>query len=294
MMVHYSPTVWAVLREIYECTPAKTSVEHIRQRAVELLKTNDIPKRATIHTKIKKQAWQKIATKQCQLDSAELTDKVAQIRTNITALEQKNSSTLTVNKVVQLEKISERLGLFDERAFVERKSAAVILEHRKRSYKTGLLLDNIAQRMELALEQIQNFASYYDQNPDEFSDMDMAQAYTITLKRYEKIIDGVMAASTLASSATALAKLDFVLYGLNPDDVREPESDKRLIALMSDDTYYAKEQELLRLEEQKIAERMQKIQSGQFEAEVKHQAMQAIQKEQEDSECDDVDFDEIL
>lgn len=291
MMVHYPPTVWAVVREIYECTPAKTSIEQIRQRAVELLKTDDIPKRATIHTKIKKQSWQKVATKQCQLDSAQLADKVAGICSDIKMLEQKNSSTLAVNKAMQLEKLSENLGLFDERAFIERKSAAVILEHRKRSYKTGLLFDNIAQRMELALEQIQNFASYYEQNPDEFENMDMAKVYTIIFKRYEKIIDSVMAVSSLASSATALAKLDFVLYGLNPDDVREPESDKRLISLMSDDTYYAKEQELLRLEEQKIAERMQKIQSGQFEAEVKQQA---VQQERKDLECDDADFDEIL
>lgn len=290
-MVHYPPATWAVLREIYECTPARTSIEGIRQKAMELLGTTELPTRGTISSKLKRQAWQKIAGKQCQLDSKQLADTVANICANIDSLEQKNSSALTVNKAIQLDKMSENLGLFDKRTFMERKTAQVILEHRQRSYKTGLLFDTMANSMEQALGQMLDFANYYADNLDEFGDMDMEQAYAMTFKKYDKIIDGIRAVESLAGSTTALAKLDFVLYGLNPEDVREPESDKRLINLMADEDYYAKEQELLRLEGAKIAERMQAISSGQFEAEVKQQAMQSAQG---DMVYDDTEFVEIL
>lgn len=287
----YPAKTWAVIREIYESMPAKFSIEKIRAKAQEFLPNEKIPSREAIGWQSRQQNWTKTSHKQTKLDSKKLKNSIKELIAMTDECSEKipNQAVATVSN---MEIVIKNENLFQLTAFEKRKSAQVILEHRTRSYKAGLMLDNTVNKLQKQLDILLDFANYFENNPDEFMGMDIETAYNHAHRTYDKLLSTINAVESVSRTVGSLAKMDFVLYGLNPDDTREPDSDKRITSLMNDDEYYKQKQELLRAEGEKIAKRMAMIQSGQLEDEVRQEMITLAQ--QDSDVIDDAEFDEIL
>lgn len=284
----FSAVVWAVIRELYESTPSGFGIEKIRQKAAEFLGDEPMPSYETIRYHIKTKQWQKQVHKQVGLDSKKLKKTIQELTETING--HQGLSNQAVASLANMEIEVRNKNLFSMSAFEKRKSAQVILEHRIRSNKAGLLIDDAIGKLQKQMDILLNFAQYYEDNPDEFLGLDIETAYNNSMRLYDKMISAINASESVVRSAGMLAKLDFVLYGLNPEDTREPESEKRITSLMDDDEYYQKKQALLKAEGERIAQRMQMIQSGQFEEEVQQEMIQLAKNDT----IDDAEFDEIL
>lgn len=289
---HYPAEVWAVIRELYESTPAKFSIKEIREKACELLSNEDLPSRESINRKVLDEKWEKQSHKQTRLETKKLKKRVGEL-IEITEECRKKGSNQEVSTIVNMEIDVKNAQLFKLINFEQRKSGQVILEHRQRSYKTGLFLDDVMGKLHQEMDKMLNFTDYYFENQEEFGQLNIAEAYDVVFRKYDKLLASVSAVESVGRATTALAKLDFVLYGLNPEDTREPESDKRITSLMSDEEYYKKKQELLSEEGERISKRMQMINSGQFEDEVKEQ-MIALANQDKLDDISDAEFDEVL
>jgi hypothetical protein len=98
---------------------------------------------------------------------------------------------------------------------------------------------------------------------------------------------------SLTTSLEKRAKIDFVLYGINPDDTREPDSAKRIFNLDEDKEYYELQEQIALEKQKEIAERMAELSSGVFEQAVRLEAMQKAQQHDLGEVVEDGEFEEI-
>lgn len=285
----YPAQTWAVIRELYESTPAGFSIEKIRKKAKEFLGETKIPSREAISYQTRQKKWQKHAHKQTTLDNEQLALRIQEL-SNMSEQYQQNLSNQATKALVNMHIDVDNAKLYQHNLFEQRKSAQVIYEHRKRSYQAGLMLDDAVSKLQKQMDILLDFPRYYEKHPDEFLGMDLKDAHSSAIRVYDKLVSTINAVESVGRSVGMLAKIDFVLYGLNPEDTRESESQKRITGLMSDDEYYKKRQAMLQDEGERIAKRMAMIQSGQMEEDIR-QEMVSIAKQGND---DDEVFDEIL
>jgi len=291
----YPDAVWICLRELYEASP-KASVSAISTALSEMLDIT-VPSDSAIARRIKKEKWEKLSKKQCKFTSKTLQKK----------MQKKYNENLTASiDVTDLEEGIEELKntqlsvsghgiarLYQEKSFLSRKSANVILDLRRDSYVIGqyhrMLLENL---LDVDFK-IDNFHEYFFSHPKEFQGMAMDEARSLLHINHARITRSIGLIESMTTSLEKRAKIDFVLYGINPDDTREPESDNRIGDLDDDREYYEEQERLSMQKQEEIAERMALLQSGVFEEQVRLEAQKKAAEHDLGEVIEDGEFEEI-
>ncbi|WP_151765738.1 hypothetical protein [Acinetobacter colistiniresistens] len=291
----YSDAVWMCLRDLYEASP-KESIKAIRTALAEMLGV-DVPSESAITRRIKNDGWEKLAKKQCNFSSKTLRKKMQKKYSE-------NNTEVAITTAVEVSlkpsknrQVSAPLAgierVYQEKAFLSRKTADVILSLRKDSYVLGQYQRKLLGDLIEIEYRIDNFMEYYNTFPAEFDGLSPPDARNLLHFNRNRIVSSLGLIESLSTSLEKRARIDFVLYGINPDDTRESDSDNRITDLDEDKEYY-EEQERLSLEKQKeIAERMLKLQSGVFEETVRLEALQKAAKHELPEEIEEGEFDEI-
>lgn len=291
----YPDAVWICLRDLYEASP-KESIKSIRTALAEMLGV-DVPSESAITRRIKNDGWEKLAKKQCNFSSKTLRKKMQKKYSE-------NNAEVAINTAIEVSlkpsknrQVSAPLAgierVYQESAFLSRKTADVILSLRRDSFVLGQYQRKLMGDLIEIEHKLDNFMEYYLTHPKEFEMMSIPDARSLLLLNRNRIVSSLGLVESLSTSLEKRARIDFVLYGINPDDTRESESDNRIVNLDEDKEYY-EEQERQSLEKQKqIAERMLKLQSGAFEEAVRLEAMQKASVHELDEVVEEGEFDEI-
>lgn len=289
----HSAELWFFIRLIYENCLENITLKEILAKAQEYYPDCDMPTFQSLSRRINEENWQKKSNGRLfGLNNQSLIKILLNHREVSKDYQELNNdeqyAVMTVERKTKIDR------LFNERKFHQRKLAGVLLEHRRNNHKASLYYNyKLEQLMEIE-HKLLNFSEYYYANPDEFKDIDFETAFAVQIKNFKLICDGMNIAETMSRAVTNLMKNDFILYGINPDDTREPDTAKRLASLDEDKEFY-EEQERMALENQKrIAERMALLQSGVYEEQVKQQALANARQYEMNSDIEDGDFDEIL
>lgn len=289
----HSAELWFFIRTIYENCLENVTLQQIIDKAQEYFPNDTMPSYKSLSRKINQEKWKKKgAGSLFGLNNQSLIKILLEHRTI-----KKEYNDLKKNERYEMMALEHEVKfekLFSERQFLQRKLSGVIIDHRRNNYKVSVFL---ARKMEQYLEieeKVINFVEYYNNNRDEFGDLDFETAFKIQIKNLQIVADGILSAESMSRTVTNLMKNDVFLYGIVHDDTREPDTSKRLASLNEDVEYYA-EQERLALENQKrIAERMALLQSGVYEEQVRQKALEDARQYEVNSDIDDAEFDEIL
>lgn len=291
----YPEAVWICLRELYEASP-KASVNAISTALSEMLDIA-VPSESAITRRIKKEKWEKVSKKQCKFTSKTLQKK----------MQKKYNENLTVSvEVTSLEGGVDELKnkqlsvsgngiarLYQEKIFLSRKSANVILDLRRDSYVIGqyhrMLIENLLD-VDFKLD---NFNEYFFSYPPELNGMAMDEARVHLNIAHARITRSIGLIESMTTSLEKRAKIDFVLYGINPDDTRDPVSENRITNLDEDREYYEEQERISMDKQEAIANRMALLQSGVFEEQVRLEAMKKAAVHDLGEEIEEGEFDEI-
>lgn len=291
----YSDAVWICLRELYEASP-KASIGSICTALEEMLGV-PVPGETAVRRRIKSESWEKIASKQCNFSSKTLRKKMQKKYSE-------NNIEVSINEVVNIDlKPSKNRGIsapltgiqrvYKEKAFLSRKTANVILELRRDNYVIGQYQRNLVSQLIDTEYQLDNFMDYFNSYPSEFESLGPAEAFAQLKDRHNRISRSLGLVESIFSSLEKRAKLDFILYGINQDDTREPDTQKRIMNLEEDEEYYRQQEEISKQKQKDIAERMALLQSGVFEEEVRLEAMNKAKAHEVDVDAEEAEFDEI-
>lgn len=291
----YPDAVWICLRDLYEASP-KESIKSIRTALSEMLEL-DVPSESAITRRIKNEGWVKLSKKQCNFSSKTLRKKMqkkfSESQAEIAINEVSNISLKpSKNKQVSAP-LTGIERVYQESAFLSRKTAHVILDLRRDSYVIGQYQRDLLNELIEVEFRIDNFRDYFYTYPKEFQGKDLQEAQALLHVKHSRISRSLGLIESLSASLEKRAKIDFVLYGITPDDTRESDSENRIYDLDADKDYY-EEQERISLENQeKIAKRMAQLQSGVFEEAVRLEAMQQAQQHDLGEVIEDGEFEEI-
>lgn len=280
----YSAEVWIFIRIIYENCVQRATIKQIIAKAQEFFPDEAMPSERTVYHRSKKENWQKKNTLR-SLNSGSLIQLYYANREYDLGNREKY-------QMMSLEHEVKAKKLFNEVTFQQRKLASVILDHRRNNYKASEYLNHKLDQLLEIEQKVLDFPRYYNEHPDEFIDIDFDTAFSLQLKNLKIVTDAIYMAESMTRAVTNLMKNDFVLYGVQPDDTREPDTAKRLISLDEDAQYYAEQERIAQENQKRIAERMAMLQSGVYEEQIKQQAMANARQYQVNIE--DAEFDEIL
>lgn len=291
----YPEALWICLRELYEASP-KASVNSISTALSEMLDIA-VPSESAITRRIKKEKWEKLSKKQCKFTSKTLQKKMQKkYNENLTAsvdvsnleegiAELKNTSLSVSGRGIA--------RLYKEKSFLSRKSANVILDLRRDSYVIGQYHRSLLENLLDIDFKIDNFTEYFYSYPSEFMGMALDEARQYLHISHARITRSIGLIESMTTSLEKRAKIDFVLYGITPDDTREPESANRIVDLDENAEYYAEQERISREKQKEIAERMAQLQSGVFEETVRLEAMQQAAQHELNEVIEDGEFEEI-
>lgn len=291
----YPDAVWICLRDLYESSP-KASIQSICTALEEMLGV-PVPSSSAVTRRIKNEEWEKGSKKQCNFSSKTLRKKMQKKYSE-------NQAEVTINEVVNVNlspsknrKISAPLAgierVYKEKAFLSRKTAEVILELRRDSYVIGQYQRKLIGDLIEIEYNIDNFMEYFNTFPKEFEGMALPDARNLLHFNHSRISRSLGLVESLTTSLEKRAKIDFVLYGINPDDTREPDSAKRIFNLDEDKEYYELQEQIALEKQKEIAERMAELSSGVFEQAVRLEAMQKAQQHDLGEVVEDGEFEEI-
>lgn len=291
----YSDAVWICLRDLYEASP-KASIKTIRTALAEMLEV-DVPSESAITRRSKNEQWLKTAKKQCNFSSKTLRKKMQQKYSE-------NNLEVSINQSVSVELQPTKnkrvraplLGMhrvYKEAAFYGRKTANVILELRRDNYVIGQYHRKLLSDLIEVEHNLDNFTDYFMTSPKELENLPEPDARIYLNFKRNRIASSLGLIESLSTSLEKRAKIDFVLYGINQDDTREPDSNLRIVGLDQDKEYFEAQEQLSREKQKDIADRMALLQSGVFEEQVRLEAMSKASQHDVGGEVDDGEFEEI-
>lgn len=283
------------MRDLYQASP-KASISSIRTALAEMLDI-DVPSETAICRRSKSEGWTKTAKKQCNFTSMTLKKKMQQKYNE-------NNTEVAINEVVSIDLKPSRnrrataplqgmRRVYSEAAFLKRKTAEVILGLRKDSYVIGQYQSKLLDDLIEIEHNFDNFNEYFNTFPKEFEGMDEVGAKEYLLFKHSRTCRSLGLVESLTTSLEKRAKIDFALYGINPDDTRDSASDGRIVNLEEDQDYYAEQERISKENQEKIAQRMAELQSGRFEEIVRQEAMQKAQQHELNEDVEDGEFSEI-
>lgn len=305
--VTYSDDLWECIRAVYEADGG-SSVKRMLEIVQNTTQIDELPSRQTVVARAKRENWQRPDSLQ-QLSTAKL-QKIIQ-RANGMALvlsgidPQFNDDEDEEN---QSYSVSERLDEYNNDAlYHEQKNnivnaamfgvkkllstaihkkktkAQVIARARSSQDRLFLLRDHTLDQITLSVALLTNVQYKLLANETDLSNTEGIMNFNM------RVLE--MLNNTIAVNEKFI-KTDFAIYGLTPDDVKEPETQGRMKDL-NDDTEY--QEQLKRLQEQskEMAARRHYIESGTLEKEISEEVRRKmIEAGMDDNDEDDYEDDE--
>lgn len=295
----YSDEVWFYVKTIYE--RVDISIANIlRMLAAET--DLPVPTKQAVDKRIQRGKWVKSARKINNSDWA--LRRAKSVLSEIKIVDQTDSHVVVLDNDKEVFLANNNLRLLNKIEYKDRNSRTVIIEHRRRSGRIGTIFDVLQERFVALnednnraldaikqaredLEKVEHSAFMFDDPDDAAFKKDEAEKKIAKMLEDKSFIAseiGMLGAQfeiieSQSRTAGNLAKLDFGLFGITPDDTKEAQSGNRVAAL-KDDTLYDAEIEHLKLQCLDMSKRAGWIQSGQLEEEVQAHA-EAVMKQQE-------------
>lgn len=279
--VNYDPEVWFFLKAVWEAVP-KISFQKLCEVVADLLK-KPVPTPSVVNRRCKTEKWVKSVRAYCQKADRTLENYSVrlfeELRAEYEKIQQdKKDFAIATQGQIALENDSNDYTFDSLRkvANINRKTASVLLEHRRRAGKIGQLLDDSMDWMYEAKEAVMDETN---KTPEE---MERARRQFGLLEQMVEKIE------SFARTAKYLQQTDFLLFGINTDDTRDSVTDGR-VEQIKDDTKF--DQAKADLEQQYVD--MQKqiswIQSGGFESET----LAEMEAKMRQEEAEDAEFFEV-
>lgn len=305
--VTYSDDLWECIRAVYEADGG-SSVKRMLEIVQNTTQIDELPSRQTVVARAKRENWQRPDSLQ-QLSTAKL-QKIIQ-RANGMALvlsgidPQFNDDEDEEN---QSYSVSERLDEYNNDAlYHEQKNnivnaamlgvkkllstaihkkktkAQVIARARSSQDRLFLLRDHTLDQITLSVALLTNVQYKLIANETDLSNTEGIMNFNM------RVLE--MLNNTIAVNEKFI-KTDFAIYGLTPDDVKEPETQGRMKDL-NDDTEYKEQLERLQAQSEEMAARRHYIESGTLEKEISEEVRRKmIEAGMDDSDDDDYEDDE--
>nr|WP_312323977.1 hypothetical protein [Acinetobacter oleivorans] len=278
----YSDDVWACIRAVYEADGG-SSIERVLDIVRNTTQIFDLPSRSTVVARAKREKWQR-PDSLVQLSTAKLEKIIQRCRGYFDligvsnepdqeenhednqhyeqqmALDAYNSDTLYHEKRQNIinaagDGVKKLLSNYTHR---KKNKAEVIKRARNLSDRAHLILAHTLDNIVLSKELMTNVQYRLLSNDIDKANLEM------TLNLNMSFLDKI---NLTVASIEKLHKSDFALYGLTPEDLKEPETGNRMQDLNDDAAYEAQK---LKLDEQvrMVRTRREYIESGQMEEEV--------------------------
>lgn len=300
----YSDEVWDCIRAVYEADGG-SSVKRMLEIVQNTTQIDELPCRQTVVARAKREKWQRPDSLQ-QLSTAKL-QKIIQ-RANGMALvlsgidPQFNDNEDDEN---QSYSVSERLDEYNNDAlYHEQKNnivnaamfgvkkllstaihkkktkAQVISRARSSQDRLFLLREHTLDQITLSVALLTNVQYKLIANETDLSNTEGTMNFNM------RVLE--MLNNTIAVNEKFI-KTDFAIYGLTPDDVKEPETQGRMKDL-HDETEYQEQLQRLDQQAKEMAARRHYIESGALEKEVAEEVRKKmIEAGMDDSDDDDYD-----
>lgn len=275
MSAKYDPEVWFFLKAIW-CAVPEITFKELCSAVSELTKKNTPPV-DSVRKKCKSEKWAKSVRDYCRLADGTL-DKIKcrlfdELRKEYEQLQQDKeaihsgtgSEFLPANGMPDM-----TFQTLENIAYRNRKTIDVLKEHRQRTGKIGQLLDNSMDWMYQAKEAVLA--------PDQTDDQLMLAQKQFSL--LETVVEKI---EIFSRTAKNLMQMDFALFGVNIDDTRDSDTDKRVSAIQ-DNSIFNEARASLEEQFKDIERRAGWIDTGGFEREVQQEMEEQARQEEAQSE----------
>lgn len=297
-VIKCSDEVWACIRAVYE-SDGKMSIENILAFIQEDLGLENLPKRTSVQSRANKENWERPdnlrhkthsqlikiaekARKELLFVSDDLNININQC--DIVENEGEKDYKTRRNEII-FSSMSSVKKLLSTSAKKKKKIADVIRRNRESVDQVRNIVEHVTDELigskTLMLSaEFRSFAS-----PEDLEQVE--RSYGVHVGLIEPLLD-------LTSAVEKLTKMDVALFGITPEDTREPETDGRMQSL-EDDTAYIEQRERLRQQQLAQAERRKYIESGGLAAEVEQEMQERAKalKFDDDDDISEAEFEEI-
>lgn len=267
----YDPLVWFLLREIWRAVPKIGWVDlcKIVAEATQMA----TPSPDSVRKKCTQEKWEKNIRAYCQKADSTLEKEKCQLLSELHEEYEKlqrdsstNQGRINGGQLPALASSVFTSDVLNNVAYENRKTITVLREHRMRAGKIGQLLDNAMDWMYEAKEAVLADG----QTPEQ---MEKAQKQFKLLEVMAEKIEG------FSRTHKNLMQIDFLLYGINVDDTRDSDSEKRLGAILDEREFDQARLDLVQ-QYQDMQRRTDWINGGDFENEVIKQMEEQMRKDE--------------
>lgn len=283
-MTSYDAEVWFFLKAIWQAVP-KISFPKLCELVAELLQ-KPVPAPSSVAKRSRNEKWVKNIRRYCAKADKSLQNIRARLFEELREeyekiqKDKKDFALATKGHLPAEQGVSDfTFKIIDDIATKNRKTATVLLEHRRRMGKIGQLLDDSMDWMYEAKEAVFDPTKLPE-------DLEKAKRQFGIL---EQIVEKI---ESFSRTAKNLQQADFLLFGISTDDTRDSESDNRLQSIQDDSQFEQARQDL----DQQFLEMQRQvawIESGEFQEQVmKEMEARMRQEEVEDAEFSDCEDDE--
>lgn len=280
--VSYDPEVWFFLKAIWEAVP-KISFQKLCEVVADILK-KPVPTSSVVGRRCRSEKWVKSVRAYCRKADRTLEDYLSRLLKDIKKeyekiqQDKKDFAIATHGDLLPKQDSPDHVFEHLEKvANINRKTASVLLEHRRRAGKIGQLLDDSMDWMYEAKEAVMDETN---KTPEE---MERARRQFGLLEQMVEKIE------SFARTAKHLQQTDFLLFGINTDDTRDSVTDGR-VEQIKDDTKFDQAKADLEQQYEAMQKQISWIQSGGFESETLAEMEEKMkQEEAEDAEFFEVD-----
>lgn len=301
----YSDEVWSCIKAVYEAD-GSSSIDRLLEIVRNETQIFDLPSRPTVIARAKREDWVR-ADGLAKLSTAKLTKIVQRTKGHLlliggdsensddedsdyehgSELDEYNSDQEYLRKREAI--VNTSIGgvkrLLSSSIHKKKTTAEVIKRGRSATDRVHLLLAHTLDQIVMSKELMTNIqfklmAKEVDRN-------NVEAAYNFNMSFTETLVNAI-------SGYDKLLKADFALYGITPEDTKEPETGNRMQDLNDDAEYEAQKQRLMEQTEMVKSRRMY-IESGKLEKEVTdevHKQMEAMGLNNDVSDLDDEDDEE--
>ncbi len=296
----YSEEVWACIKAVYEAD-GSSSIDRLLEIVRNETQIFDLPSRQTVLARAKREDWVR-ADGLAKLSTAKLTKIVQRTKGHLlliggdsdnseeddsdfqqgSELDEYNADQeyLRQRESIVNTSVSGVKKLLSSSIHKKKTTAEVIKRGRAATDRIHLLYAHTLDQIVIAKELMTNIqfklmAKEVDRN-------NVEAAYNFNMSFMETLVNSV-------AGYDKLLKADFALYGITPNDTKEPETGTRMQDLNDDAEY---EEQVKRLQEQTemVKSRRMYIESGQLQKEVTdevHRQMEAMGLSNDLSDMDD-------
>lgn len=305
--VTYSNEIWDCIRAVYEADGG-SSINRMLEVVQNATQANDLPSRQTVVARAKREKWQRpdslqqLSTSQLQkviqrANGMELilrgvtgVDEDTEIENNqefssYERLDNYNADTayLELKNNLTNAALNGVKKLLSAATHTKKKKAQIINRARTSQDRLYLLREHTLDQIIISKELLTNIQYKLLAKEEDISNTELTMNFNL---RFLELLNNTIQCNE------KFIKTDFAIYGISPDDVKEPETQNRMKDLNDENDFIEAKS---RLEEQvkEMAARRQYIESGQLEKDVEeHVRRQMIEAGMDDSDDDDDNYDD--